>query len=153
VLGTSRPLEARWRRASGPRIHERDHQRPAREHGRRDPRCAAAARVLARTDEREDALVDVRRGDALERQAIETALATVYALMTGDIAHPSDVVARDLNPLARAQQAPRTAHHPPPALDQPARFTATLNGPATSALARLMSCGAPPRSSGRGSSL
>jgi hypothetical protein len=49
---------------------ERDHQRPAREHGRRD---------------------------ALERQAIETALATVYALMTGDIAHPSDVVARDLN--------------------------------------------------------
>ena len=52
-----------------------------------------AARVLAR----KDALVDLRRGDALERQAIETALATVYALMTGDIAHPSDVVARDLN--------------------------------------------------------
>ena len=56
-----------------------------------------AARVLARKDELEDALVDLRRGDALERQAIETALATVYALMTGDIAHPSDVVARDLN--------------------------------------------------------
>ena len=33
----------------------------------------------------------------MERQAIETALATVYALMTGDLAHPSDVVARDLN--------------------------------------------------------
>jgi hypothetical protein len=33
----------------------------------------------------------------LERQAIETALATVYALMTGDLAHSSDVVARDLN--------------------------------------------------------
>lgn len=33
----------------------------------------------------------------MERQAIETALATVYALMTGDIAHSSDVVARDLN--------------------------------------------------------
>jgi hypothetical protein len=33
----------------------------------------------------------------LERQAIETALATVYALMTGDLAHPSDVVERDLN--------------------------------------------------------
>jgi hypothetical protein len=46
------------------------------------------ARVFARKDELEDALVDLRRGDAL---------ATVYALMTGDIAHPSDVVARDLN--------------------------------------------------------
>ena len=58
-----------------------------------------AARVLARKDELEDALVDLQRSDALERQAIETALATVYALMTGagDIAHPSDVVARDLN--------------------------------------------------------
>jgi len=33
----------------------------------------------------------------LERQATETALATVCALMTGDLAHPSDVVARDLN--------------------------------------------------------
>jgi len=33
----------------------------------------------------------------LERQAIETALAIVYGLMTGDLAHPSDVVARDLN--------------------------------------------------------
>lgn len=33
----------------------------------------------------------------MERQAIETALATVYALMTGDLAHPTDVVARDLN--------------------------------------------------------
>lgn len=33
----------------------------------------------------------------MERQAIETALATAYALMNGDLAHPSDVVARDLN--------------------------------------------------------
>ena len=33
-----------------------------------------------------------------------------------------------------------------------ARFTATLNWPAMSALARLMSCGAPLRSSGRRSS-
>ena len=56
-----------------------------------------AARGLARKDELEDAPVDLRRGDALERQAIEIALATVYALMTGDIAHPSDVVARDVN--------------------------------------------------------
>ena len=38
-----------------------------------------AARVLARKDELEDALVDLQRSDALERQAIETALATVYA--------------------------------------------------------------------------
>ena len=56
-----------------------------------------AARVLARKDELEDALVDLQRSDALERQAIETALATVYALMTGDLAHPSDVVAHDLS--------------------------------------------------------
>ena len=38
-----------------------------------------------------------RRDDSLERQAIETALATVYLLMTGDLAHPSGVVARDLS--------------------------------------------------------
>lgn len=56
-----------------------------------------AARVLARKDELEDALADLRRHDSLLRQAIETALATVYSLMTGDLAHPSDVVARDLN--------------------------------------------------------
>jgi hypothetical protein len=62
-----------------------------------------AARVLARKDELEDALVDLRRGDALERQAIETALATVYALMTGDIAHPSEVLARDAIAVRIAQ--------------------------------------------------
>ncbi len=56
-----------------------------------------AARVLARKDELECALVELGPYDALERIAIETALATVYALMTGDLAHPSAVVARDLN--------------------------------------------------------
>ena len=56
-----------------------------------------AARVLARKNELEDALADVGPHDLLRRAAIETALATVYALMTGDIAHPSDVVARGLN--------------------------------------------------------
>ena len=55
------------------------------------------ARVLARKDELEDALAEMGPHDAIERQAIETALATVYLLMTGDLAHPSDVVARDLN--------------------------------------------------------
>jgi hypothetical protein len=54
-----------------------------------------AFRVLARKDELEDQLADC--GPGALRQAIVTALATVYALMTGDIAHPSDVVARDLN--------------------------------------------------------
>jgi hypothetical protein len=33
----------------------------------------------------------------LERQAIDTALATVYALIPGDLVQSSDVVARDLN--------------------------------------------------------
>jgi len=56
-----------------------------------------AARVLQRKDELEDALADLGPHAGLERMAIETALATVYQLMTGDIAHPSDVVARDMN--------------------------------------------------------
>jgi hypothetical protein len=56
-----------------------------------------AARVLARKDELEDALADLGAREVLLRQAIETALATVYSLMTGDLVHPSDVIARDLN--------------------------------------------------------
>jgi len=56
-----------------------------------------AARVMARKNELEDALAELGRHDTQERQAIETALATVYLLMTGDLAHPSEVVARDLN--------------------------------------------------------
>ena len=56
-----------------------------------------AARVLQRKDELEDALANLGPHDVLMRQAIETALATVYSLMTGDLAHPNDVVARDLN--------------------------------------------------------
>src|SRR5436305_7805505 len=55
------------------------------------------ARVLARKDELEDALAELGPHDGVERMAIETALATVYALMTGDLAHPSDVVARGLS--------------------------------------------------------
>ncbi len=56
-----------------------------------------AARVLARKDELEDALAELGPYEAVERQAMENALATVYLLMTGDLAHPADVVARDLN--------------------------------------------------------
>lgn len=56
-----------------------------------------AARVIARKNELEDALAELTRHDTNERFAIETALATVYLLITGDLAHPSDVVARDLN--------------------------------------------------------
>ncbi len=56
-----------------------------------------ADRVLQRKSELEDALADCGPRDVLLRQAIETALATVYQLMTGDLAHPSDVIARDLN--------------------------------------------------------
>jgi hypothetical protein len=56
-----------------------------------------AARVLARKDELEDALAELGPYDGIERYAVETALATIYALMTGDLAHPSSVVARDLN--------------------------------------------------------
>jgi hypothetical protein len=56
-----------------------------------------AARVLARKDELEDALSDLGPRDELERQAIETALATVYMLLTGDFVHPPTVVAHALS--------------------------------------------------------
>ncbi|HWO19427.1 MAG TPA: hypothetical protein VNO30_11650 [Kofleriaceae bacterium] len=56
-----------------------------------------AARVLARKNELEDALADLSPYDTPLRQAIETALATVYSLMTGDLAHPSDAVAQGLS--------------------------------------------------------
>jgi hypothetical protein len=56
-----------------------------------------AARVLARKDELEDALADCGPHDVLVQTAIETALATVYSLMTGDLVHPPAVVAQNLN--------------------------------------------------------
>ncbi|HUJ62059.1 MAG TPA: hypothetical protein VLX92_26315, partial [Kofleriaceae bacterium] len=56
-----------------------------------------AARVLTRKDELEDALAELGPHDTVDRRAIEVALATCYALMTGDLAHPSDVVARGLS--------------------------------------------------------
>ncbi len=56
-----------------------------------------AARVLARKDELEVALANLGpHENPLLGQAIGTALATIYSLMTGDLAHPSDVVARGL---------------------------------------------------------
>lgn len=56
-----------------------------------------AVRVLARKDELESELANCGTHETLMKQAIETALATVYSLMTGDLAHPCDVVARGLN--------------------------------------------------------
>lgn len=56
-----------------------------------------AARVLARKTELEDALADCGRHEVLRRTALETALTAVYGLITGDLAHPSDVIARALN--------------------------------------------------------
>jgi hypothetical protein len=56
-----------------------------------------AARVLARKDELEDALADCGVHEVVRRRALETALTTVYALITGDLAHPPDVIARALN--------------------------------------------------------
>lgn len=56
-----------------------------------------AARVLARKIELEDALADCSPQRPLRRTAIATALATVYALMTGDLVHPPAVIARALN--------------------------------------------------------
>lgn len=56
-----------------------------------------AIRVLQRKDELEDALAGCSPHNASERAQLETALATVYSLMTGDLAHPPDVIARALN--------------------------------------------------------
>jgi hypothetical protein len=56
-----------------------------------------ASRVLARKIELEDALADCSPHDMLHKTMLETALATVYSLMTGDLAHPPDVIARALN--------------------------------------------------------
>ena len=56
-----------------------------------------AARVLARKAELEDAFADCGPHEVLRRTALETALVTVYQLMTGDLAHPSDVIAVALN--------------------------------------------------------
>ena len=54
-----------------------------------------AARVLERKDELEDALAELDPRDR-SRVAVASALAAVYPLVTGDLAHPSDVVARAL---------------------------------------------------------
>ena len=54
-------------------------------------------RVLARKDELETALANCGPHDTSLRLDLETALATVYQLITGDLAHPSSVVAQDLN--------------------------------------------------------
>jgi hypothetical protein len=56
-----------------------------------------AARVLARKAELEDALADCRPHEVLQRTALASALTAVYALITGDLAHPSAVIARALN--------------------------------------------------------
>lgn len=55
------------------------------------------ARVLARKIELEDALADCGPYEELQRTAIQTALSTVYSLMTCDLMHPPQVVARQLS--------------------------------------------------------
>jgi hypothetical protein len=71
-----------------------------------------AARVLARKDELEMALADCSPHDQGLRIEIETALATVYQLMTGDLAHLPSVVARDLNTwLERNKHLAQPAHY------------------------------------------
>jgi len=50
--------------------------------------------MLARKVELEDALADCSPHDGTRRHALQTALAGVYLLITGDIAHPPEVVGR-----------------------------------------------------------
>ncbi len=56
-----------------------------------------ADRVLARKNELEDLRADCGPHDVLLRQALDTALGRLYQLITGDIVHPSPILARDLN--------------------------------------------------------
>lgn len=56
-----------------------------------------AQRVLARKDELEAALANCSEHDLPLKTALDTALATVHQMMTGDLAHPSEVVARSMN--------------------------------------------------------
>jgi hypothetical protein len=56
-----------------------------------------AARVRARKDELEDALADCGASQLPRRSALQTALATVHALMTGDLVHRPELIARALN--------------------------------------------------------
>ena len=50
--------------------------------------------MLARKDQLEDALAECPPHDGFLRHRLQIALAGVYQLITGDIAHPSEVVAR-----------------------------------------------------------
>jgi hypothetical protein len=68
-------------------------------------RMPLAARVLERKDELEDAYADLGPHDDFERHTIATALAAVNELVTGDLGHPSDVVAHAL-----ARWLERTKH-------------------------------------------
>ncbi len=56
-----------------------------------------ALRVLARTDELEHALADCGPSQILRRVALQAALATVHALMTGDLGNPPPGTARALH--------------------------------------------------------
>jgi hypothetical protein len=55
------------------------------------------ARVLARKVELEDALADCGPHEVLQREAIETALSTVYSLMTCNLMRPPQFIARSLS--------------------------------------------------------
>ncbi len=54
-------------------------------------------RVLVRKQELESALESCKAEDSLLRETLEFALATLEPMLTGDLAHPSAVVAHDLN--------------------------------------------------------
>ena len=79
-----------------------------------------AERVLARQAELEAALVNLGTTESVEGAAIETALASLAQLLTGDVDHPDTVVAHDLNNwlernkylgLSARRRRPRYAAH------------------------------------------
>jgi hypothetical protein len=76
-----------------------------------------AERVIVRKNALEQALANLEPDASdIDRMAIETAIATANNLLTGDLDHPSDVVAHELNNwleankhLAEHVKAPRQA--------------------------------------------
>ncbi|MCX5741772.1 MAG: hypothetical protein NT062_04640 [Proteobacteria bacterium] len=70
-------------------------------------------RMMSRTRELEAALAQLDEHETVERDAISLALANAHELTTGDLEHPSDVVARDLNMWLERHKYLGEEHAPP----------------------------------------
>jgi hypothetical protein len=87
-----------------------------------------AERILLRMAELEAALKNMDDRKTIEREALETALGAAYELTTGDLSHPNDVVARDMNTwLERNKYLAETPDLSPPRGSDPAIAPAAIS--------------------------